>query len=66
MLKGLKELVYLSVDEVLDVHGQFLCQLLLLLIWDVQLLVSLDDIQVLQIDGELLVVSRSHELDGLA
>ena len=47
-------------------HGQLLCQLLLLLIWDVQLLVSLDDLQVFQIDGELLVVSRSHELDGLA
>jgi hypothetical protein len=51
---------------VFDVIGHFLCQPLLLLIGDVQLLVFLDDLQVLEIVGEVLVVTRRHELDGLA
>ena len=42
-----------------------LCLILLLLIGDVHLLVFIDDLQVHRIVGELLVMTRSHELDGL-
>jgi hypothetical protein len=48
------------------VLGHLLCKPLLLLIGDVQLLVFLDDLQVLEIVGELLVVRRRHKLDGLS
>ena len=66
VLECLGELVYLSLEEVLDVLGHLLSQDLLLHIWEVDLLVFLDDLLVLEIVGELLVVIRLHELDGLA
>jgi hypothetical protein len=44
VLEGLGELVYLSFEEVLDVLGHLLSQDLLLHIWEVDLLVFLDDL----------------------